>query len=194
MRTPILCSTSTTAALPRARGRGSPPPCPGPRERRAGPSRASTPASPASSRPRACAARGVRGDRGVTRKVQPLEHGDDRGQRQDVDVASACDLLLAAHRLAVDADALEPGRHGSPEGVRDADSDLEVARVGRLVPEDDEVEGPVRRLVAADGVDDRGGRRLRVPLLSVRDEVDRAVGAERHRIAELLLGLRSAQA
>src|SRR3989442_1330550 len=57
----------------------------------------------------------------------------------------------------------------------------------RLVAEDDQVE---LDLLAPDRVDDRSRRRLRVPLLAARDEVDRAVGADRHALAELLLRLR----
>ncbi len=48
---------------------------------------------------------------------------------------------------------------------------------------------PLARLVDADRLDDRAGGRLRIPLFAVGDEVDGAVGAERHRVAELLLGL-----
>ena len=68
----------------------------------------------------------------------------------------------------------------------DADRDLVVAGVGRLVAEQDQVVG---LLVGADRGDDRRGGRLRIPLLAVGDEMDRAVGADRHHVAQLLLGL-----
>ena len=53
--------------------------------------------------------------------------------------------------------------------------------------------GPFADSSRADRLDDRACRRLGVPLLLARDEVDRAVGAERQRVAELLLGLRRAE-
>ena len=92
-------------------------------------------------------------------------------------------------RLAVDDDALEPGRDRAAERVRDADADLIPARVGRLVAEDDQVEVGSGGALGLDRVEDRGRRRLRIPLLVADDEMDRAVDAERHRVAELLLRL-----
>ena len=112
------------------------------------------------------------GHRRVARQVEPLEHGDHRGQRQLVDVAAAADLLLAADDAAVDDDALEPGRAGPAERVRDAQPDLEAAGVGRLVAEEDQVERARGGLVGADRLDDRARGRLGIPLLAVGDEVD----------------------
>ena len=60
-------------------------------------------------------------------------------------------------------------------------------------PKNTRSKGPLGRLVVADRLDDRARRRLRVPLLAVGDEVDRAVDPERHRVAELLLRLRRAE-
>ena len=72
--------------------------------------------------------------------------------------------------------------------MRHPDPDLVVAGVGRLVAEEQQVE-----LLARDRGDDRLGGRLRVPLAPVRDEVDRPVGADRHRVAKLLLRLGRAE-
>ena len=71
-----------------------------------------------------------------------------------------------------------------------ADADLVAAGVGRLVAEDDQVG---RLGLGLDHLDERGRRRLRVPVGAVGLEQDRAVGAERHRVAQLLLGLGRAE-
>ena len=70
--------------------------------------------------------------------------------------------------------------------MRDADRDLVIAGVGRLVAEQDQV-GPLGR--GCDRLGDRLRRRLRVPLAAVGDEMDRAIDADRHHVAQLLLGL-----
>ena len=95
---------------------------------------------------------------------------------------------------AVDDDALEPGCDRPPERMRDADPDLVVPAVGGLVAEEDEVERPALRLVGADRRDDRRGDALRIPLVLAGDEVDRAIDAERHRLAQLLDRLRRPEA
>ena len=74
--------------------------------------------------------------------------------------------------------------------MRQADTDLIPARVGRLVAEEEEVE---RLGLAVERLDDRACRRLRIPLLSLRLEEDAAVGADRHAVAELLLRLGRAE-
>ena len=62
------------------------------------------------------------------------------GRRDDVDVAAARDLLLAAQLAPSFSEIpLMPVTHGQPELVGDADRDLVVARVGGLVAEQDQV-------------------------------------------------------
>ena len=87
-----------------------------------------------------------------------------------------------------------PVTHGPPERVRDADADLVVAGVGRLVAEHDQVGVVARRLLGLDRGDERRRGRLGVPVGAVGDEVDRAVGPDRERVAQLLLGLGAARA
>jgi hypothetical protein len=77
--------------------------------------------------------------------------------------------------------------------MRHADPDLVVARVGCLVAEEDNIEHPALGLVRADHIDDRRGCCLRVPLLTLRDEMNRAVDPERHSVAKLLLRFRRTQ-
>ena len=72
--------------------------------------------------------------------------------------------------------------------MRDADPDLIAARVGRLVAEEDQVEVDACGSFRFDRLQDRGSGGLRVPVLAARREMDRPVDAERHRVAELLLG------
>ncbi len=67
--------------------------------------------------------------------------------------------------------------------MSDANADLVVAGVRRLVAEQDQVEW----FFSADRVDDRGRGRLRVPFPATGAHVDRAVGADRHAVAQLLL-------
>ena len=129
------------------------------------------------------------GDGRVAREVEAFLHGDDRRQRQVEDVAAARHLLLAADAAVGHDDALEPGCDGEPERMRDTNPDLVPARVRRLVPEEDQVELDTSRALRLDRRDDRRGGCLRIPLLVVGHEVDRAVDAERHRVAQLLLGL-----
>jgi hypothetical protein len=77
--------------------------------------------------------------------------------------------------------------------MRNAQPDLEPARVGRLVAEEDQIERARCCLVGAHGLDDRGRRRLGIPLLAVGDEVDSPGDADRHRVAQLLLGVGRAE-
>ena len=72
-------------------------------------------------------------------------------------------LLLAARAPVLDRQPLQPGHDGQPERVRDADADLVVARVRRLVAEDDQVEAAASPRTAST-IAPR--RRLRVPLLA----------------------------
>ena len=70
----------------------------------------------------------------------------------------------------------------------DADSDLVVARVGRLVAEEDQVVLDAGLPIGLDRLDDGGRRGLAVVLL-VGQQQDGAVDAKRHRVSQLLLGL-----
>ena len=154
--TPIFCSTSTTAGAasgPWPRISASLPWLSGTTSRSFSSSRCGPRGRARVDGLALCAQ--LRGHGRVARQVQPFEHGHDRGQRQHVDVAAAGDLLLAAHGLALHGDALEARRDRPAERVRDADPDLEAARVRRLVAEEHEVERPVRGLVRADRIDDR---------------------------------------
>ena len=74
-----------------------------------------------------------------------------------------------------------------------AKPDLEAARVGRLVAEEDQVERAGGGLVGPHRIHDGSRRRLGIPLVAVRDEVDCPCDADRHRIAELLLGVGRAE-
>ena len=112
------------------------------------------------------------------------------GEGHVVDVAPCGDLLLAAHAAVCDRQPLQPRDDRQAERVGDPDPDLKVAGVRRLVAEHDQVEGiPCLFGCSADRIDERKSRRLCVPLL-VADEMDRAVRAERHALAQLLLRLR----
>ena len=128
--------------------------------------------------------------RRVPRQVEPFENGDDCRQGQLVDVAASTLFLLTSRNATVDADALQPGRARPTERVRHAKPDLKAAGIGGLVAEEDEVEGAGSSLVGSHGCDDRAGGRLGIPLLAVGDEVDPPRDADRHRVAQLLLGIR----
>jgi hypothetical protein len=95
-------------------------------------------------------------------------------------------LALATDRCPVHADPLDPVDRGQPERVGDPDRHLVVAGIGGLVAEQQQVE---LGAVGAHGVDDCRRRRLRVPLAAVGDQVDAAVHADGHHVAQLLLGL-----
>src|SRR5215207_3056070 len=192
---PPSCSTNTsTITPPPAAGRALPPPAPRRALRRAappasrGPAAPSTAPSPAGARPAPPRAP-LRRHRRIARQVEALEHRHDRRQRHVVDVAPGADLLLAPQAPVLHRDALQAGDARPPERVRDADPDLVVPVVGRLVAEHDQVGVVAGVLLGADRGDQRGGGRLRVPVGPVGDEVDRAVGAERELVAQLLLGL-----
>ena len=130
--------------------------------------------------------------RRVARQVEPLLHGHDGRERDAVDVTAARHLLLAAQAAVLERDGLH-ARHARPaQGMRHPDPDLVVAGVGRLVAEEDDVVLGARLPLGRDRVDDRGGRRLPVELV-VGQQVDRAVDAERHAVAQLLLGLGRAE-
>ena len=127
------------------------------------------------------------GHRRIARQVDPLLDGHDRGPRDVVD------LPATAGSLTSDGDAvipyLEPlgARHDrSIERDRDPDADLVVAGVGGLVAEQDQVERAVGRLSRADRIRDRARSGHGVPLATVGLEQDRAVDADRHRLAELV--------
>ena len=66
--------------------------------------------------------------------------------------------------------------------MRDADADLVVAGVGRLVSEQEEIESLVACL---DRVGERGGRRLRAPVAPVGLEKDGVIDAHRQRVLQL---------
>src|SRR3954466_11051422 len=129
--------------------------------------------------------------RWIARQVETLLDGDHRRQRYVVDVTAGGRLLLAADAVVLHGDALDAGHAGAPQRVRDADADLVVAGVGRLVAEEDQIELAARRPLGLDRGDDRRRRGLAVELVG-RLEQDRAVDAQRHRVAQLLLGLRRA--
>ena len=135
----------------------------------------------------------LRRHRGIARQVDALEHRDHRRQRDEVDVAAAGHLLLAARASILHRQPLEPGHDRPAERVRHADADLEVARVGRLVAEHDQVVLAARGTVGLDDRQDRGRGGLRIPLRAVGGEQDAAVGPDRERLADLLLGLGRAQ-
>ena len=98
---------------------------------------------------------------GVARQVDPLAHGDDRRQRQSRRSPSRRRPRAAPSRPPSPISMpLTPVTHRQPEHVRHADADLVAARVGRLVAEEQQVEG--RR--PAHRVRDRRGGRLRVPV------------------------------
>ena len=130
------------------------------------------------------------GNRRIARQVDSLLDRHDRRHRDDVDVAPAGDLLLAAEPVAFDRDPLDAGDARQPERVRDPDRDLVVAGVGGLVSEQDQVVGLGLRL---DRPHDRGGGRLWIPFAAVGHEMDRLVDPDRHHVAQLLLGLRRAE-
>src|SRR5262245_24551751 len=129
----------------------------------------------------------------VPRQFEALLHAEDGRERQLVRLPAAARRLppredratiVAEPQLLDPADDRPAQRHG------DAHADLVVARVGRLVAEHDQVEGAVDGLLRLDRLLDRGRRRDGIPLAAVRLEQDRAVDADRHRVAELLLGRR----
>ena len=102
--------------------------------------------------------------RRIARQVQAFEHRQHRGQRHLVHVARAAGVALDARAAVAMLDLLQPGHDRQPERIRDADPHLVVARIRRLVAEQQQVE----RLLAAHCVDDRSRGRLRIPLGSVR--------------------------
>src|SRR5207244_4002105 len=71
--------------------------------------------------------------RGIAWEVQPFLDSQHRRQRHDVDVTPAVDLLLAPHGGALEGDLLETCDARPAEPVRDANPDLEAARVGGLI-------------------------------------------------------------
>ena len=108
--------------------------------------------------------------------------------RQDVDVACAADVLLHRTDPPSTVSALSP-RRSATERVRDADADLVAPGVRRLRCRTSRDRTRRSRPQLADRVDDRRDRRLRSHSSSPGDEVDGAVGADCHRVAELLLRL-----
>ena len=126
------------------------------------------------------------GTDGIAGQVDALQDADDRRQADLVDVAAALGLLLAADHAVRDGHALDAGQDRPAERTPDADRDLVAAGVAGLVAQEQHVERAAGGLVLADGVHDRRGRGLGVPLLPAGDEVDRARDADRHRVAKLL--------
>jgi hypothetical protein len=127
--------------------------------------------------------------RRVPGQVQALLHRHDRRQRHLVDVPPAGDVLFASQPSVLDRDRLQPDDARPAERVRDAEPDLEVPGVGRLVAEDDQVELAAGGALGLDRLEDRLRDRLRVPFLAAGHEVDPAVDPDRHRVAQLLLRL-----
>ncbi len=77
--------------------------------------------------------------------------------------------------------------------MSDADPDLVVPGVRRLVAEEQKVELPTSNSRVPHRIDDRVGGRLRVPFRPIRLQEDAAVGADRHAVPELLLCLGRAE-
>ena len=88
--------------------------------------------------------------RGVAGQVDAFLDADRRRQRELVGLLAGVGVAPQPHRAVDDLDALDPVHDRPPEGVGDADADLEPARVGRLVAEQQQVERAVRRLQAGD--------------------------------------------
>ena len=79
--------------------------------------------------------------RRVARQVDPLPHGHDRGQRQLEDLpAAACLAPHASTTPSPSSSPLTPVTTGSPSACATRMRDLVVARVGRLVAEEEQVE------------------------------------------------------
>ena len=94
-------------------------------------------------------------DRRVARQVDPLAHGDDRGERQLEDLPAARRLATADRDPVADLERLHAADERQAEGDRDPDPDLVVAAVGRLVAEQEQVVRRSRVALGDDRVDDR---------------------------------------
>ena len=124
--------------------------------------------------------------RRIARQVQALLHRQDRRHRQLEHLPTAARLAPGDHPSVRRLDRLD-ARHDRPaQGGRHPDPHLEVAGIGRLVAEQEQVERLALRLEGADRVDDRRGRCHRVPVGAVGLEQDGVLDADRHRVAELL--------
>ena len=124
----------------------------------------------------------------IAGQVDPLLDPDRGRDRQLVGLASGVGLALDAHAVTVEAQTFRTAHHRTPERVRDPDPDLEAAGVGRLVAEQDQVERTAFGLGFDDGVSERAGGALRVPLVVADVEQDGTVRPDAHGIPELLLG------
>jgi hypothetical protein len=133
------------------------------------------------------------GHRRVARQVDALLHRQHRRKRDVEDLPAPAGLTACRHTFAGHLDLLH-ARHDRPgQRVRHPDADLVPAGVGRLVPEQDQVERLAGGFLGAHHVQDgrRGG--AAVPLLAARTEMQAPVDADRHRVAQLLLGLGRAE-
>src|SRR5439155_5052675 len=99
--------------------------------------------------------------------VESLLHRHHSRQWQLEDLPAAARLAARTQAAVVDVDSLDARDAWEAERVRDAHADLVVAGVRRLVAEQEQVE---RLRSLPDGLGQRGGRRLRVPVVSVRLE------------------------
>ena len=88
---------------------------------------------------------------------------------------------------------LSPVAQGRPSACATRSPTWKPPESADSLPKKIEVERARRGLVGADRLDDRAGRRLGIPFLAVGDEVDAAIDADRHRVAQLLLGLGRAE-
>ena len=129
----------------------------------------------------------------VARQVDALLDRHHGGQRDLVDLASTDRLALGDGHAVADLERLDADDAGASERDGDADADLEAARVGRLVAEHEQVEGAVRRLLGPDLRGQGRGRRDRVPVAAAGVEEHRPVGADGHRLAQLVLRLGRAE-
>ena len=128
------------------------------------------------------------GQRRIAGEVDPFLDRDHRRQRQPVDLEAGSGLAAGGDCSIADLEAFDSADDRTTKCVGHPYPDLIAAGVGRLVPEQDQVEGTIA-FDFGDACGEGGSGRLRVPVRSVGGQEHGLVGTDRHGITQLLLGV-----